>query len=78
MSVKSDASICVYLDAEKATVRDVRDWLAEVNRLNIPDSAPLDECVLSLYHHSQVLESVLTESSLGVEGWDILVGLSRV
>ena len=76
-TVKSDASIGVYLDGLSMTVRDVADWLAEVNRLNIPQSTVLEECVLSVFHRSEILEPTYTESALGVNGVDVIVGMPR-
>lgn len=76
-NVKSDASIGVYLDGISMTVRDVVDWVAEVNRLNIPPSTVLDECVLSVFYRSEILEPTHSESALGVEGIDVVVGMPR-
>ena len=76
-NVKSDATIGVYLDSNGATVQDVRDWLAEVDRLHIPNDTVLDECILALFYRSQILEPTHAESDLGVEGIDILVGMPR-
>ena len=76
-SVMSSAVISVWLDKRKATVRDVRDWLAEVERLHLPEDVVLDECVLSLCYTSEIVDEILGESQLGVEGYDILVGLPR-
>lgn len=75
--VKSAACIEVILDARNCTVQDVRDWLAEVDRLHIPNDTVLDECILALFHRSQILDDIWGESSLGVEGYDILVGMPR-
>lgn len=76
-SVMSSAVISVWLDKRKATVRDVRDWLAEVERLHLPEDTVLDECVLSLCYTSEIVDEAFGESQLGVEGYDILVGLPR-
>lgn len=76
-NVKSDASIGVYLDGISMTVQDVVDWVAEVNRLNIPPSTVLDECVLSVFYRSEILEPTHSESALGVEGIDVVVGMPR-
>lgn len=75
--VMSAACIEVILDARNCTVQDVRDWLAEVDRLNIPNDTALDECILALFYRSQILEPTHAESNLGVEGIDILVGMPR-
>lgn len=76
-NVKSDATIGVYLDSNGATVQDVRDWLAEVERLNLPKNAVLEECILSVFYLSEIVEPTYSESALGVEGIDILVGMPR-
>jgi len=78
-TVKTTATIDVVLDGglDRVTVRDVRDWLAEVDRLHIPDSTLLDEAVLSVFFRSEIVEDILGESALGVEGYDILVGMPR-
>ncbi len=76
-NVKSDATIGVYLDSNGATVQDVRDWLAEVERLNLPKNAVLEECILSVFYLSEIVEPTHSESALGVEGIDILVGMPR-
>ena len=76
-TVKSDASIGVYLDGRSMTVRDVADWLAEVNRLNIPQSTVMEECVLSVFYRSEILQPTHAESELGVEGIDVVVGMPR-
>ena len=75
--VHSSASIDIYLESGSATVQNVRDWLAEVDRLNIPNDAVLEECVLALFYRSHILEPTHAESNLGVEGIDILVGMPR-
>lgn len=77
--VKSNAMISVYVDAMllKPTVQTVRDWLAEVERLNIPNDHELEDCSLDLVYHSEILEPTHNESELGVEGVDILVGMPR-
>lgn len=76
--VKSDAVISVYVDLlEKPTVQTVRDWLAEVDRLHIPSDTRLEDCVLDLVYRSEIVEDTYGESALGVEGYDILVGLPR-
>ena len=75
--VHSSASIDVYLESGSATVQDVRDWLAEVDRLHIPSDHVLEDCVLDLVYRSEILDDILGESSLGVEGYDILVGMPR-
>ena len=76
-TVKSDASISVVLDTMTGTVQDVRDWLAEVDRLHIPNDTKVEECLLSLFYRSEILEPTINESELGVEGVDILVGMPR-
>lgn len=75
--VHSSASIDIYLDSGSATVQDVRDWLAEVDRLNIPNDTRLEDCVLGVVYRSEILEPTHAESDLGVEGIDILVGMPR-
>ena len=75
--VNSAACIEVILDGRTCTVQDVRDWLAEVDRLHIPNDTVLDECFLALFYRSQIVDDILGESSLGVEGYDILVGMPR-
>lgn len=76
--VKSDAVISVYLDNQKRiTVEHVRDWLEEVDRLNIPRSTILDDCVLGVCYRSEILEAIYGESELGAEGTDVLVGMPR-
>lgn len=76
-NVKSDATIGVYLDGRSATVQDVRDWLAEVERLNLPKNAVLEECILSVFYLSEIVEPTYSESALGVEGIDVVVGMPR-
>ena len=66
--VNSAACIEVILDGRTCTVQDVRDGLAEVDRLNIPNDAVLEECLIALFYRSQILEETYGESSLGVEG----------
>ena len=75
--VITSALVTVWLDKEKATVRDVRDWLAEVERLHLPEDTVLDECYLSMSFSSEIVDEILGDSQLGVEGYDILVGLPR-
>lgn len=75
--VTSAACIEVILDGRACTVQDVRDWLAEVDRLHIPSGTALDECILALFYRSKIVDSILGESDLGVEGYDILVGMPR-
>ena len=75
--VRSSASIGVYLESGAATVQDVRDWLAEVDRLHIPGDTRLDDCLLDLVYRSEIIEETYGESALGVEGYDILVGMPR-
>ena len=78
INVKSDAMISVYVDlSAKPTVQTVREWLAEVDRLNIPSDHALEDCVLDLVYRSEILEPTINESELGVEGVDILVGMPR-
>jgi len=77
-NVKSDAMISVYVDlSAKPTVQTVREWLAEVDRLNIPSDHALEDCVLDLVYRSEILDTTINESELGVEGVDILVGMPR-
>jgi len=76
--VKSDAVISVYLDNHgRVTVEHVRDWLTEVDRLNIPPSTALDDCVLGVCYRSEILDAIYGESELGVDGTDVLVGMPR-
>lgn len=78
INVKSDAIISVYVDlSTKPTVQTVREWLAEVDRLNIPSDHALEDCVLDLVYRSEILDTTINESELGVEGVDILVGMPR-
>ena len=78
INVKSDAMIGVWLDGRSlATVQQVRDWLAEVDRLRIPSATVLDECILSVNFRSEILDTTFSESELGVEVVDILVGMPR-
>lgn len=35
-------------DSRHMTVKDVRDWLAELDTLGVPDDTVLDECLLSV------------------------------
>jgi hypothetical protein len=77
MSVESDAHIGVYLTQRDVTVQDVKDWVAEVERLRIPAHTVLDECLLSIIWRSDVLDVTENESELGVWGTDILVGMPR-
>lgn len=35
-------------DHRQMTIKDVRDWLAEVDLLGVPDDTVLDECLLSV------------------------------
>lgn len=78
-NVHSDAHIGVYLAVldNNVLVKDVRDWLAEVERLKIPDNTVLDECVLSVIYTSEILDVTENESGLGVWGTDIIVGMPR-
>ena len=79
-SVESDAHIGVYLTPvvpNRVTVQDVKDWVAEVERLRIPPGTYLDECVLSVIWHSNILDVTENESELGVWGTDIIVGMPR-
>lgn len=78
MSLKSSAIVSVWLDKEKGTIKDVKDWLAEVERLHIPEDTVMDECYLTVSFTSEVLDNTWSESELGVEGYDIIVGLPRV
>ena len=75
--VCSSATIDIFLESPGATVQDVRDWLAEVDRLHIPNDTRLEDCVLGVVYRSEILDNILGESSLGVEGYDILVGMPR-
>lgn len=77
--VKSDAIISVYIDGgrQHLTVQHVRDWLAEVERLNIPSGTALDDCVLGVCYRSEILDPIAGESCLGVDGVDVLVGMPR-
>ena len=78
--VRSDATITVWLDqldSAPVTVQSVKDWVAEVERLSIPSDTKLDECVINVCFRSQILEPTYSESDLGVEGIDILVGMPR-
>jgi hypothetical protein len=75
--VYSSASIDIYLESGSATVQNVRDWLAEVDRLHIPNDTRLEDCVLGVVYRSEILDDILGESDLGVEGYDILVGMPR-
>ena len=78
--VKSDATITVWLDqlpSAPVTVQSVKDWVAEVERLSIPSDTKLEECVISVCFRSEILEPTYSESDLGVEGIDILVGMPR-
>lgn len=78
--VQSDATITVWLDqlpTAPVTVQSVKDWVAEVERLNIPSDTKLEECVISVCFRSTILEPTYSESDLGVEGIDILVGMPR-
>lgn len=77
MSVKSDAHIGVTLNERAATIQDVKDWVAEVDRLRIPESTTLDECLLSVIWRSDILDVTENESELGVWGTDIIVGMPR-
>ena len=78
INVKSDAVISVYVDlSAKPTVQTVREWLAEVDRLHIPSNHVLEECVLDLVYRSEIVDEIHGESGLGVEGYDILVGMPR-
>jgi hypothetical protein len=77
MSVESDAHIGVYMTKVDMTVQDVKDWVAEVERLHIPASTVLDEGILSVIWRSDVLDVTENESELGVWGTDILVGMPR-
>jgi hypothetical protein len=76
-SVKSSALVSVWIDEDKATIHDVLAWVAEVERLHIPKDTVLDECHLSVCFRSEIVDETFGESELGVEGYDILVGLPR-
>lgn len=77
--IDSDAHVGVYLTpfGESATIQDVKDWVAEVDRLRIPPGTHLDECVLSVIWRSDILDVTENESELGVWGTDIIVGMPR-
>lgn len=75
--VESDAHIGVYLNDRSVTVQDVKDWVAEVERLQIPATTVLEEAVLSVMWRSSILEAVKNESELGTVGIDIIVGMPR-
>jgi hypothetical protein len=77
MSVESDAHIGVYLTKRDVTIQDVKDWVAEVERLRIPEGTTLDECLLSVIWRSEILDTTENESELGVWGTDIIVGMPR-
>lgn len=76
-NVESDAHIGVYMTKVDMTVQDVKDWVAEVERLHIPASTVLDEGILSVIWRSDVLDVTENESELGVWGTDIIVGMPR-
>lgn len=76
-TLKSSAIVSVWLDADRGTIKDVRDWLAEVERLRLPDDTVLEECYLSISYTSYVLDVTENESELGVWGTDIIVGMPR-
>ena len=76
-SVESDAHVGVYMTKVDMTVQDVKDWVAEVERLRIPDSTVLDEGILSVIWRSNILDVTENESDLGVWGTDIIVGMPR-
>jgi hypothetical protein len=75
--VESDAHVGVYLNDRSVTVQDVKDWVAEVERLRIPASTVLDEGILSVIWRSDILDVTENESELGVWGTDIIVGMPR-
>lgn len=76
--ITSSATVTVAVDKRNMTLQDVRDWLAEVDRLKIPDVPVYTQGnILMVMYKSQIVESTLAESQLGVEGYDILVGLPR-
>ena len=76
-NVQSDAHIGVYLNKRHVSVQDVKDWVAEVERLRIPEDTVLDECILSVIWRSDILDVTENESELGVWGTDIIVGMPR-
>jgi hypothetical protein len=76
-SVESDAHVGVYMTKVDMTVQDVKDWVAEVERLRIPASTVLDEGILSVIWRSEILDVTENESDLGVWGTDIIVGMPR-
>jgi hypothetical protein len=76
-TLKSSAIVSVWLDAGRGTIKGVRDWLAEVERLHLPDDTVLDECYLSVSYTSDLLDVTENESELGVWGTDIIVGMPR-
>lgn len=76
-NVESDAHIGVCLNKRHVNVQDVKDWVAEVERLRIPEGTVLDECVLSIIWRSEILDVTENESELGVWGTDIIVGMPR-
>lgn len=51
-----DANINVY--CQPKTVADVRQWLAEVDMLGLPDDTPLDDGVLFVYLNSKPVEFI--------------------
>lgn len=77
--VKSDAIISVYIDGarQRVTVQHVQDWLVEVDRLNIPRTTELEDCVIGVSYRSEILDPIEGESDLGVYGTDVLVGMPR-
>lgn len=76
-NVESDAHIGVCLNKRHVNVQDVKDWVAEVERLRIPEGTVLDECILSILWRSEILDVTENESELGVWGTDIIVGMPR-
>lgn len=76
-SVESDAHVGVYLNKRHVNVQDVKDWVAEVERLRIPEDTVLDEGILSVIWRSEILDVTENESELGVWGTDIIVGMPR-
>jgi hypothetical protein len=76
-NVESDAHVGVYLTKRHVNVQDVKDWVAEVERLRIPEDTVLDECILSVIWRSEILDVTENESELGVWGTDIIVGMPR-
>lgn len=70
-----EASLTVYTEAK--TVADVRQWLADVDALGIPDSRELDDGLLAIYVGELKTEFIACGEHMGPLPNDVLVHLHQ-